>query len=105
MSHIDIECFMVVGQKVGDNGFCQGKPSVRVAMRKPSLSKDKIAIAMNLRLPISLFRRPALSATIVVPANQAPMEITPEIQTNIAQVLQEQLGITVHVTAPAPEQA
>jgi hypothetical protein len=96
---------VIIGQHFTTWGSVDGKPSVRVAKNKPACQPHEVAVFIELDLPASLFKRPSLSATITVPEAAAPFVITPEVQQNIAQVVQEQLGITMSITAPeAPQQ-
>lgn len=105
MSTTTIDFYLVIGQKVtsGSTKFADGRASVRTAKTLPTLQRHEVAIAMSMELPLALFMRPNLTAKIVVPADQAPVVITPEVTSNIARVLQEQLGITLHIDAPEAE--
>lgn len=100
MSRLDVDCYLVIGQKVSQYGTASGRPRLRLAILKPSLKADEVAIAIALTLPLSLFSKPTLSASIVVNGDQAPEVITPEIQHDIAEVLRERHGITLRIEAP-----
>ena len=99
MSAVNIGFYVVIGQYFKDSGFSDGKPSIRVAKTRPSCAPHEVAIWLSMTLPKSLFVRPNLQAQITVPDSAAPMVITPEIEQNIAAVVQEQLGITMQVSA------
>lgn len=100
MSTVPVEFHLVVGCKVDQFGR-YSKPSIRTTKQKPDTEAHEIAVAMRLELPLSLFKKPTLKATLKVSEGQsAPLEITPEIASNIAQVVREQLGITLQVSAP-----
>lgn len=102
MSTVSVDFHLIVGQRLrGDNKYTDGKPSVRVSKGMPTLDKTEIAILMHVDLPLALFRRPRLTASLVVPDDSAPVVITPELESNITRVLQEQLGITLRIEAPA----
>jgi hypothetical protein len=101
MSFVQTGFYLIVGQYFKDSGFTDGKPSVRIAKTKPRCEPHEVSIWLTVNLPESLFKRPSLQAKITVPAAAAPMVITPEVEQNIARVVQEQLGITMHVSAPA----
>lgn len=104
MSYVDFECYLVVGQKLRPSGHTDGRPSVEVFKTKPKLAPHQIALTISLRLPLSLFAKPSLHARIEVPPAAAPGMITPEIQSNIAKLVQEHAGIVLHVSAvPPPE--
>lgn len=102
---VQVECYLVIGQKFSPNGYTQGKPTIRTAKNKPHCAGHEVAIALNLILPNGLFQRPALEATICVPDGQAPVTITPEIEQNIADTLKEQFGIVLNISAPAADQS
>jgi hypothetical protein len=104
MSTVSVAFYLVVGQRFDKYGRKVGRPSVRTTKTKPDCMSDEIAVAITLELPESLFRRPNLQARISVPESLAPVVITPEIQQNIARVVQDQLGITLHLRAPEDDQ-
>ncbi len=98
---VDIDCHLVVG--VTFKRYSNGdKPSVRLTINKPALAAHEIAIAVSLKLPVGLFKKPSLTATIEVPEDSAPPRIDVEMQSNIARVIREQTGI--HLTISAPEE-
>lgn len=103
MSTVNVSFYLIVGQEFTAGGFKTGRSSVRVAKTKPSCGPNEVAMKLAVDLPESLFKRPQLSATITVPESQAPMVITPEIEQNIARVVQEQLGITMRVSSTPAE--
>jgi len=71
---------------------------------KPATGKNEIAIKLSLELPDALFERAQLEAKIVVPDDQAgTVDISADVEDNIASVLGEQLGMVVHVTSGPAE--
>lgn len=106
---VEVDFYLVIGQKTsatGINIFTDGRPTVRTCKSYPAaIEKHEIAVAMNMRLPLGLFTRPKLSASIVVPDGAAPLAITPQIESDITRVLQEQLGITLRIEAPPAQGA
>lgn len=101
---IDIECYLAVG--VTFKRYTTGdKPSIRLTMTAPSLAPHEVSIALHLKMPEAIFKKPSLSATIEVPA-ETPLQsvITPEVQDNIAQVLRDQLGLSITITADVPKE-
>jgi len=104
MSTIDVSFHLVVGQRFDTNGkWALGKPTVRTAKGRPALEAHEVCLEINLSLPRGLFVRPALRANLTVPEGSAPVTITPDIASNIAEVVRDQLGIVLQVQAPAPE--
>ena len=104
MSTVDISFHLVVGQRFDANGnWPAGKPTVRTTKSRPALEAHEVSLEINLSLPRGLFVRPALRANLTVPEGSAPINITPDLASNIADVVRDQLGIVLHVQAPAQE--
>lgn len=81
--------------------------SLRLTKKRPATAPDEIAINLNLDIPDALFIKPTLHASIAVPDNfgLAP-EITAEVADNIAEVLRQQTGLRVHISADGgPEES
>lgn len=95
---IQVTCHLIVGQKFDKYQRTAGYPTVRVAKTKVPVAAHEVPIRITLELPRALFLRPALEASIKVPAADHPLIIRPEVQENIASILSEQLGVTVRVT-------
>jgi hypothetical protein len=77
----------------------------RWAARSPALNAGEVAVAVNLRLPEALFKRPQLSACITVPEGAAPAPvINAEVVDNIRQVMQQQLGIDMTISVVENEE-
>jgi hypothetical protein len=101
-TRVEVEFHLAIKQRFSPSGYASGKPAVRVSKGKPSLDHDEVAVAIRLQVPAALFRRPVLTANIVVPPGGVPTEITPEVQQGIADAVQRQLGIVMRVSAPLP---
>lgn len=102
MSTVHVEGFLAIG--VSFKRWAQGDtPRVRFTKNKPALDADEIAIAIKLELPVGLFKKPTLNATLVVPPEKAPTELSIEMQSDIARIIREQTGIHVTISAPAQE--
>ncbi|SFB68982.1 hypothetical protein SAMN05216321_101146 [Cupriavidus sp. OV038] len=97
--NIKLDFYAVVSQRFTASGYAAGKPSVRVTRTKPNCDATEVPIRISLQLPESLFKRPSLRATIVVPEGQAQFEITPDVEEGIAQLVREHMGITMQVHA------
>lgn len=72
--------------------------SVECRKSKPATSANEVAVKMIIEIPDAYFETPELQARIMVPEDcvNRPV-ITPEIQTNISEMLREQLGVQVHI--------
>jgi hypothetical protein len=73
----------------------------RVSNTYPSLCADEVAVALNVTLPRSVFKKPMLQASIVVPEGD-PAKITPAVRNQVADVLKAG-GFVVEVTAAKPK--
>lgn len=87
----------------------QGKPgryrkevrelgSIRTAKRKPACAADEVALKLSLEIPDTLFVKPTLEASITVPGPAGPV-LTAEVEENIAEIIRQQTGMSVHITA------
>lgn len=96
MKTVNVTCYLIIKATLSTNGaYVKSTPSVRVAKNKPSTAANEVAIKVNLDLPLSLFQKPQLTASIVIPEESAPLEISAEIQENIAKAIKEQSGLDV----------
>lgn len=78
--------------------------ALRMTRKKPSLDPGEVAIRVRLELPEALFARPALEATISVPADQVNRPtINAAVVENIREVLQQQLGVDLSIQLVEPE--
>lgn len=78
--------------------------SVAAKKNKPSLSFDEIAIAMNLELPDALFKKPALEATVTIPAEAAlPQNIEADVVANVKEAIQTSTGLEVRISVVQPD--
>lgn len=73
----------------------------KIGTRPPKLGPGEVSMQLAISVPDSLFKRPQLRASVSIPDNAAPPVISADVRDNIARVLSDQLGITVHVTAEA----
>lgn len=100
---IEVTFYAVVHASIDDRNWLKGKPTVRATAKKPALAKDEVPVQVTLSLPKALFRRPQITASIRVPDDLAPAEISADVQDNIAQAIRNQLGFDVRITVDAPE--
>lgn len=101
-----IDFFIVIGQKYGRTRYSghsvvpDGASTVRVTKNKPDVAAHEIALAMSLQLPESLFKKPSLSAKVVIPDADSSYDISASVQAAIAAAVKEQTGIVLHISAP-----
>lgn len=73
--------------------------TTRTCKSQPDLKYNEISIKCNLELPDEIFKKPVLTASIVVPdkaINRKPIDA--ELTNNIEQVLQQNLGMEIKLT-------
>jgi len=71
----------------------------RATVRKPAVNFREVAVKMNVDLPASLFSRPALNFKLSVPEPEQQVVIDAETQQGIADIIAEQIGVRVVVSA------
>jgi hypothetical protein len=77
--------------------------AARYASRTPALSKDEIAIKLQISVPDALFTRPQLQATVTIPEDaitKPVLEAT--VLDNVREIIQQQTGMDVRVSLVEP---
>lgn len=94
-----IEGFLVIEGNEGRFGHWTGRIA-RVTARKPRTAANEVALQLTIEIPDAMFMKPVLQARMVVPpeAVSAPV-IEPEVANNIAELVRDQLGIKLHISA------
>lgn len=78
--------------------------AVEVRKQKPATKANEVAVRITLNIPDAYFETPELSARISVPESAVNKTlITPEVQTNIGNLISQQLGVKVHISADDPD--
>ncbi len=73
--------------------------SVRTAKHAPKLQSNEISLWVNISLPVELFRKPQLQATITVPDDAAlPSIIDAGIIDNIQEIVKQNSGIELKIS-------
>lgn len=84
-----IQAFLVVNQK----------GSTRTTKTRPDLKWNEISIQMNLELPDMLFKKPQLSANIIIPGKAVSQkDISSEVTDNIKSAIEAAAGMEVKIT-------
>ena len=79
--------------------------TIEVRKNKPNTRQDEIAVKMDLEIPDSLFEKPTLHVGASIPEDGGyGPEIPAEVQQNIAEVVRERTGLTVHISAAEAEE-
>ena len=78
-------------------------PGLKLTSKKPTaLAANQIAVQVSLQLPDALFEKPSIKVNLTIDSKTAignMQTIEADVMDNIAEVLQNQLGVKVHVTA------
>lgn len=73
--------------------------SARLTKGKPATKSDEVAIKLSGSIPDALFRKPTLHASINVPDIEQPV-VDADTQAEIAELLKDQMGINLVISAP-----
>lgn len=85
--------YLIVGKQPGNKG------SASLTAKPPALEPHEIAIKLNLEIPDTLFSKPLLEADIIIPATEVNSpKIEAEVADNIAECVQANLGISMHIS-------
>lgn len=83
-----IKCFLLVNST----------GQVRVTKHRALVKADEISMGLNLELPRSLFRKPTLSATLIVPESAGnPESIPVEVQDTVRDAIVASTGLQVRL--------
>lgn len=82
-----------------------GSLKARIVGRKPVLQVGEICVELAVQVPRALFQRPALRAKVTIPEAGAQAILTADVQHNIMQALEAQLGVRVQLEVSAAEGA
>lgn len=78
-------------------------PGLKLTSKKPTtLAANQIAVQVSLQLPDALFEKPSIKVNLTIDKSTTInnlQTIDATVMDNIAEVLQNQLGVKVHVTA------
>ena len=75
----------------------------RLTAKTPSLAADEVAVRLNVGLPVALFSRPSLEASVTVPPGVVPgPTIDSTVVDNIREIVSKQLGADLTISVPQP---
>jgi hypothetical protein len=73
--------------------------SARIAKSMPGLKRDEIALALTIELPDALFKKPQLTASVVVPESSVKGPVLDaNVVDNIQSVISRQLGVDLKIS-------
>lgn len=96
---VDLSCYIIVNACI-DRGHLKGKPSVRIAKNKPSITNTEVPIKINLQIPCQLFTRSCIEANISLPTPTSEA-LNPTVQQNVIEAIQAATGFSVTLNVEA----
>lgn len=79
--------------------------STALFVRPPRLAANEISIALDVEVPDAIFRKPSLSARIVVPDGAGmPAEIGAEVIENAKAAIEQATGLRFAISLVPPEE-
>lgn len=76
---------------------------LRLTAAAPHLAATEIVMKLSVRVPLTLFRKPALSAEIVVPAEAgSPERIEASTVSDIREAVRQATGMDLSITVVPP---
>jgi hypothetical protein len=96
MNTVDGTFYLIVRRSLSRGWKLRG----RLAAKQSGLAAGEVALQIEVVLPIALFQRPSLHAKVTVPEGHLlSAMITADVQDNLAELLSEQLGTVVRISA------
>lgn len=72
--------------------------AARLTKNQPNLDFNEVSVAMKVRLPDSIFKKPTLRAEIMISEGELPaIDISPEVVNNIQDSIQQAAGVKVQL--------
>ena len=99
-----LRCYLVVQGKTprfGPDRNTRREPgTLRLTKNRPNTDRDEIAVCLDMEIPDSLFTKPVLQARVSVPeGSNYGGEIQAGLADNIAEIIRQQTGFSVHISA------
>jgi hypothetical protein len=94
--HIRLDFWLIVHP--GEFGAWNQRPSVRVTAGEPNLTRHERAMNLKIKLPVALFKAPALSANIEVESPAQQIEIDASA---VAEAVRQVIGMDVDIQVNA----
>ena len=78
--------------------------SGRISQRLPALKSGEVALALTVKLPETLFRKPSLRASVEVPESSVSTPVIDSVVLdNIKEVIAQQLGADLTIAVVQPD--
>lgn len=97
------ECYLIIECYKQKYGPTHALRIDRVTQRKPALGPDEVALRVDVALPVALFLKPTLSASIRVDGEAPTFELDTETVTSIEDLLRTSVGLDVVLNVMAPD--
>ncbi len=89
--------------KYNRNGGYNRQLSFRVTKSLPALDADEVPIKISLKLPVSLFNRPRLVASLEIPEDQVtPPSLDVEVLEGLKMEMTRALGVSMDIRVVEP---
>lgn len=75
----------------------------RATQRKPALAADEVALKVRVQLPVALFLKPTLSASIKVEGETPTLELDTETVSSIEDLIRSAVGLDVELNVISPD--
>lgn len=92
---LDLDFWLTIGRGPGGS-----TPSVKVSAGYPDLARNQRAMNLKIKLPLTLFELPSLSASIKV---DSPAQAITIDATAIAEAVRQSIGCDVDIQIVTPE--
>jgi hypothetical protein len=82
------------------------RDKIRLTKNPPTVRPDEVAVKMRLEVPDVFFKRPTITGKITLdPKAAPPIEISPEVLINTAELIERSTGFKVELTVQQPTPA
>ena len=102
MTTLESDLYLIA--KYNRNGGYNRQLSFRVTKSLPALDADEVPIKISLKLPVSLFNRPRLVASLEIPEDQVtPPSLDVDVLEGLKMEMQRTLGVSMDIHLVEPD--
>lgn len=102
---VEQEVYLVLSPKMSTyrKNSVSGLYIPRITKGSPTLNRNEIALKLRIEVPVALFLKPSIEASISIPNDQVSRTvITPEIQDNIREIVRQGTGLDFNISVINP---
>ena len=98
-NYVKGSCYLIVcGVNRGSNAYPAWELSGFTARKnKPAVDANEVAIKISLSLPVALFKKPTLEASIGIEGDVPVIDLTPETVSTIEDVIRSETDLNVRL--------